>query len=180
MKVHHFTKGNSSKGFTLIEILVVMAIIAVLATVVVGSIGFYQNKTKDNKGKVLVASVSQALDSYRLDEGEYPEMGADGSEMSSAILYDTLFGDSDGDGIADDDATIYLDTLNPNGNTAALNVEESGDGYILVDGFKNPLRYRAPGQQNPGSEFDLWSAGLDGETNANNSGDETRDDVTNW
>lgn len=180
MKTHHFPENSNWKGFTLIEILVVIAIIAVLATITVQGLGFYQKKSKENKSTVFVASVSQALDSYRSDEGSYPQDGADGSDTSSEVLYESLFGDLDGDGQPDDGATIYLDTLNPGASRASLNVEEAGGSYTLVDGFKNPLYYRAPGEQNPATEFDLWSAGVDGETNISNSGDETRDDINNW
>lgn len=162
------------------EILVVIAIIAVLATMTVGGLGFYKKKAAENKTKVFVASVSRALDDYRSDEGSYPDDGADGSDTSSAILYEVLFGDADGDGEPDEDATIYLDMLNPSSTGSALNVKEDSGDYVLIDGFKNALRYRAPGEQNPGTEFDLWSAGPDGETNIGNSGDDTRDDIKNW
>lgn len=157
-----------------------MAIIAVLATMTVGGLGYYQRKAKESKTQVFVASVSRALDDYRSDEGSYPTDGADGSEASSAILYESLFGDADNDGTPDTDATIYLDMLNPSAKGPALNVKEDGGVYVLVDGFKNPLRYRAPGEQNPGADFDLWSAGPDGETSTSNSGDDTKDDIDNW
>ena len=180
MKTYHLSTRGSAKGFTMVEILVVIAVIAILATMTVGGLSFYQQKAKESRTEIFVASVSRALDDYRSDEGSYPDDGADGSETSTAVLYEVLFGDDDGDGQPDPDATIYLETLNPSSKGAALNVRLDGGDYILVDGFKSPLRYRAPGEQNVGSEFDLWSAGLDGETNLSNSGDETKDDLDNW
>jgi len=160
------------------EVLVVIAIIAVLATMTVGGLGFYKRKAAENRTQVFVASVSQALSDYHSDSGVYPEDGADGSDASSAILYEVLFGDADADGESDDGATIYLDTLNPSSTGPAKNVDLDGGDYVLIDGWKNPLYYRAPGEQNP--DFDLWSAGFDGETSDGNTGDETRDDIDNW
>ena len=158
----------------------VVAIIAVLATITVFGLGFYNRKAAQSKSKIFVASVSQALDDYRSDEGSYPTTGADGGESSSTILYEELFGDADGDGETDAGLTAYLDSLDPSITGKAANVQEDGGTYLLIDGFKNPLRYRAPGEQNPGTEFDLWSVGFDGETSLSNSTDDTRDDITNW
>ena len=180
MNTHHSTAKYKRSGFTLVEILVVIVIIGILAAITVGGVGFYNKKAAQSKTQVFVASVSRALGEYRSDEGQYPTDGADGSERSSEILYETLFGDANGDGDSDENATIYLDTFNPTLSGPALNVREKSNSYTLIDGFQNPLRYRAPGEQNPATEFDLWSAGIDGETDLGNTGDDTKDDVVNW
>ena len=178
MKFHRKASHQLKQGFTLLEVLVVIAIIAVLASITVGGIGFYKRKAAESKTEVFIASVSQALDEYKSDEGVYPTDGADGSEGSSSVVYEALYGDADGDGEVDDDAEAYLATLNPNSTGPALNVQESDGSYVLMDGWKNELRYRSPGDQNP--DFDLWSAGADMETNLANDGDDAKDDIDNW
>jgi len=180
MNTHHSPTSSRYRGFTLVEVLVVIVIIGVLAAMSVQGVGFFKRKSAESRTEVFVASVSRALDEYRSDEGEYPKQGADGSEFSSDILYETLFGDFDGNDETDSDETVYLNTINPSAKGTARNVKEHKGGYVLIDGFGNPLRYRAPGDQNPGNAVDVWSAGFDGETDLSNRGDVTKDDIDNW
>lgn len=178
MKTHQLFRNKSAHGFTLIEIMVVIAIILVLASMTIGGLSYYKRKAAESRTEVFIASVSRALDEYRADEGNYPTDGADGSNTSSAVLYDELYGDRDGDGVPDDDATVYLDALNPSSQGSALNVEAaSGGTYYVVDGWGGRLHYLSPGEQNPSTEFDLWSYGNDGSSGTEK---EKKDDIDNW
>jgi len=62
-----------SSGFTLIEILVVMAIIAMLAVLVAPNIFNQQAGAMRDAATVEIATLSAALDMYRLDVGRYPD-----------------------------------------------------------------------------------------------------------
>lgn len=63
---------NSSKGFTLLELLVVMVIIGLLVSYV-GPRYFAQlGKSERSTAKAQIESISKALDTYRLDIGHYP------------------------------------------------------------------------------------------------------------
>lgn len=62
----------NKKGFTLIEILVVISIIAILATV---SISVFSTVQKNNRDQIRIRdmqSIKQALELYRSDNGGYP------------------------------------------------------------------------------------------------------------
>lgn len=59
-------------GFTLVEIMVVMAIIGLLATMVIINVLPSQDKAMREKAKADVALLEQALDLYRLDLFQYP------------------------------------------------------------------------------------------------------------
>ncbi len=65
-------RGGKSRGFTLLELLVVVAIIALLAGYVgpryFGQIG----KAETNAARAQIDSLEKALDTYRLDVGRYP------------------------------------------------------------------------------------------------------------
>ena len=56
-----------SKGFTLVELLVVMAIIALLAALVAPKIFPKLGKGKTSAAKAQIELLGQALDQYRLD-----------------------------------------------------------------------------------------------------------------
>ena len=62
----------TQKGFTLIEVMIVVAILGVLATLVVVSIGGQQDTANINATKSNLQAVSQALDLYKLDNYRYP------------------------------------------------------------------------------------------------------------
>ena len=60
------------KGFTLIELLVVMVILAMLAAIVGPKLFTKVGKGKQSAAKTQIEMLGQALDSYRLDTGHYP------------------------------------------------------------------------------------------------------------
>ena len=60
-------------GFTLIEILVVMAIIGMLAVIVAPNIFNQQAGAQIDAALSQISSLEAALDTYRLDVGEYPD-----------------------------------------------------------------------------------------------------------
>ncbi|MAR90218.1 MAG: type II secretion system protein GspG [Pseudomonadales bacterium] len=64
--------GNNQGGFTLIEVMIVVAILGVLATLVVVNIGGSQDTANINATKSNLQAVSQALDLYKLDNYRYP------------------------------------------------------------------------------------------------------------
>jgi general secretion pathway protein G len=62
-----------SNGFTLIEILVVMAIIAMLAVMVAPNLFNQQAGAMRDVALSEISTLEAALDIYRLDVGEYPD-----------------------------------------------------------------------------------------------------------
>ncbi len=61
------------RGFTLIKILVVMAIIGMLAVIVAPNIFNQQAGAQIDAALSQISSLEAALDTYRLDVGEYPD-----------------------------------------------------------------------------------------------------------
>ncbi|MBF6567335.1 MAG: type II secretion system major pseudopilin GspG [Candidatus Binataceae bacterium] len=60
------------EGFTLIEIMVVILILGLLATIVVQSLRGATDKAKRTKAQADIAEFKTALDRYYLDNGSYP------------------------------------------------------------------------------------------------------------
>lgn len=67
------TRLQRSEGFTLIEILVVMAIIAMLAVMVAPNLFNQQAGAMRDVALSEISTLEAALDIYRLDVGEYPD-----------------------------------------------------------------------------------------------------------
>ena len=65
--------STHSEGFTLIEILVVMAIIAMLAVMVAPNLFNQQAGAMRDVALSEISTLEAALDIYRLDVGEYPD-----------------------------------------------------------------------------------------------------------
>ena len=73
MKLNYLQdKNDGSRGFTLVELLVVMAIIALLAALVAPKVFPKLGKGKTAAAKAQIEMLGQALDHYRLDIGQYP------------------------------------------------------------------------------------------------------------
>jgi len=63
---------KNQKGFTLIEIMVVVIILGLLAGLVLPRILGQEEKAKFEAAKVQIRSLEDALDAYKLDNGFYP------------------------------------------------------------------------------------------------------------
>ena len=59
-------------GFTLLELLVVLAILALIAGVAAPRVIGYLSTAKSETARIQIESLAQALDLYRLDVGAYP------------------------------------------------------------------------------------------------------------
>ncbi len=63
---------KQQKGFTLIEIMVVIIILGLLAGLVLPKFLGQEEKAKREVAKTQIRSLEQALDAYKLDNGFYP------------------------------------------------------------------------------------------------------------
>ena len=63
---------KTNKGFTIIELIVVIAIIAVLSAIVLTNVNGYQAKARDARRKADFHNLQTALELYRADHGDYP------------------------------------------------------------------------------------------------------------
>jgi len=125
---------DSERGFSLIELLVVIVIIGLLATIVAINVIPAGNKARVEKAKADIAQLEQALEQYRLDNLTYP---------------------SSGDGLQA--------LVNPPPGLAQPERYRQG-GYIKKlpnDPWGRPYLYQAPGKK---GAFDVYSLGADGQT----------------
>jgi general secretion pathway protein G len=70
-------RRRSEEGFTLVELMVVIVIIGLLATIVLINVLPTQDKAMVTKARADIATLDQAMEMYRLDNFSYPS-GGDG------------------------------------------------------------------------------------------------------
>ena len=153
-------------AFTLIEMMVVTAIIAVLAGLTFGGMSYYDQKMKYSRTEVLIASIERALEDYKSDNGSYPS-------GNIGDLFNALYGDG---------TNVYLATLNPELKGKQRNVSES-EPYLIVDAWGKVLRYRhnKNNMANPKQDYDLISLGPNGVGDFGSTTEWAKaDDIKNW
>jgi len=167
------TKKRSDKAsFTVIELLLVITIIIILASLILSTVGYVQKKGARSRAEAEIAAISAALESYKADNGTYPfdantntlnATNTDSNTYSAASLslYKALSGDPDGDRVADQKSyfTFKPNMLAPAGGTG--NVTAIRDPFGNSYGYstsKNPVaNANASTALGYNPTFDLWS-----------------------
>ncbi len=132
MRSFHTDRRDDEEGFTLVELMVVIVILGLLATIVVLNVVPFGDKAKVTKAKADISTMEGALNAYQLQVGNYPTTAQGLQALVSAPA-----------GLADPSAY------------------QKG-GYIKKiekDPWGHPYLYASPGQH---GAFDVWSLGADG------------------
>ncbi len=130
-------RRSAERGFTLVELLVVITIIALIMGIVGPRVLNYLTESKAKAAKIQIESFASALDLFFLDTGRYPA----GSEGLQALV------------------------RRP-GNIASWNGPYLKGGVVPPDPWGNPYVYRAPGQHGTYDLLSYGSDGTEGGTAA--------------
>lgn len=68
--------GMHKRGFTLVEMLVVITIVAIVASIVLVSVNSAREKSRDVRRKADLKQIRLALEAYRSVNGRYPQAGS--------------------------------------------------------------------------------------------------------
>lgn len=63
---------KSRSGFTIVELLIVIVVIAILAAITIVAYNGIQQRARDSQRKQDVATIQKALEMYYMDNGKYP------------------------------------------------------------------------------------------------------------
>ena len=135
-------KRVCNRGFTLIEIMVVIVILGILAGLIVPRIMSRPEEARRTKAALQIRSIESALKLYKLDNGVYP------------------------------DTEQGLEALIEQPTTGVIPKKWREGGYldgskVPADPWGNPFVYVMPGQH---GDFDLSSYGRDGEKGGEGDG----------
>ncbi len=78
---------KSNRGFTLVEMLVVITIIGILAAIAIPNMTKARNKAKESEVKAALHVIQEAIERYNTDEGEYPAYLLGGNRNSWPVFY---------------------------------------------------------------------------------------------
>ena len=149
---------RSERGFTFIEIMVVVAILAILAALVIPRIMGRTDDAKRTAAKIQIRNIEGALQLYKLDNGVYPS-----TEQGLKALVEKP-------------------------SVGVIPKKWKLGGYLPKlpeDSWQNPYKYLSPSlgsSQSPGQspslkgEYEIISLGTDGEV----GGEGINADITNW
>ena len=124
---------RNERGFTLVEILVVITIIGLIMALVGPRVLNYLSESKVKAAKIQIQSFSSALDLFYLDTGRYPSR----AEGLGALVQ-------------------------PAGGTASWNGPYLKGGNVPLDPWGKAYVYRSPGQHGAYDVVSLGSDGQEG------------------
>ncbi len=116
-------KFSARKGFTLVELMIVIAIIGILAAVLYPSLMGYLERTRDTNRQQAMNQVGTALGTYFADMNAYP------SPTGTTKCLDDIKGDLEGTG----KAVQYLKTLPKDPKAASNKIENCASGYAYFN-----------------------------------------------
>lgn len=134
MKTKHLPPSILVRGFTLLEIMVVLLIIGLLLAVVAGGLTGLQTSGEMTATDAKVSGMRSMLLAYKTQGGSYPTQG-------QGLM------------------ALHRKPSDPAPKRWVQSIANEKD---LNDAWDRPLQYRYPGTHNPTS-FDIWSIGPDGQ-----------------
>ena len=175
MNIH---RPKRPQAFTLIEMLTVITIILILAAILLNVAGYVNNKAATSRAEGEIHAISLALESYKADNGIYPQDGGTDAlnakanfdptaadyQASGRTLYRELTGDNDNDPTNPVPVAVsrkqYMEiksNMLPTGTSVYIQ-DPFGNSYGYSTAYQADLKASSnPPTRGYNPSFDLWS-----------------------
>jgi general secretion pathway protein G len=159
-------------AFTIVELLIVIAIVLLLAGLILATSGYVQTKGRRSRAEAEIAAISAALENYKADNGIYPIDTANGTTntldartmlnptaaqyaAASVFLYKELSGDPTGNRVPTGKSYFSFkpNMLLPKDQAQAVSAIADPFGYS----YGYSTAYQASQSKGYNPTFDLWS-----------------------
>ena len=142
-------KKNAQRGFTLIELIVVVTIIGILAAVAVSNVRFAQQKAREAALRDDLFEMRKAIDNYYADKQKYPD-------SLSALVSDHYLRRLPSDPITmHPDWVEVQQSVDPTDPTAADTSSSSDRSSVATPGIVD-VHSNAPGTGLDGTQYKDW------------------------
>ena len=159
------------RTFTLVEILVVVAIIGILAGMALGLTAYVSERSARTSTQTTIKLLELALESYKNKFGYYPILDSNDPPKACVFVLDEVDFES-----PSSDRVNYKNNIwgqlndvsaddSGNAKIRGIRLQYVNGRYQVLDGWRQPLIYVYPGVFNTGS-YDLISLGKDKTTAA--------------
>jgi prepilin-type N-terminal cleavage/methylation domain-containing protein len=182
-----------NKGFTILELIVVVTIITILATFLIPAGGRARERARQAKAKSQIAALEVAITAFQTDFGFYPTTQITGSspnfsvnsgataESNNVAVTEILTGFNLSGGSRAASSNTLVTSSAWNGPYLDLDVSDVNGSGAMIDPWSNPYVFGLDLDGNTSTQppshnlysFDINSSGPDASTG-------TADDVTNY
>lgn len=149
-------------AYTLVEMLVVAAVIAILAGILFGASNAIRARNSEIKTRAILKEIQIALDECKRKFGYYPVLTTLGDFEAELVI------EANDDSTPDSVAKKYSREFKKACNFTSFEIVNG----IIVDGWGEPLRYRSDGKT-----YILYSKGNDYKDNATESHADNEDNI---
>ncbi len=149
-------KKSDSCNFTLIELMIVLTVILLLASITFLAVPIVAKMNGDAKTKATMQMIETVLESYKSNStlGDYPGSGDDNKYHP---FYLDEYRETAVDGVLAPSNNIVGHFKDRTALKAVSKYDGAKRCYYIVDGFTTPFVYRAPGKMK--TTYDLVSLG---------------------
>lgn len=152
------SKLNLKKGFTLVELLVVIVIIGIVASITFVSLNSVRAKARDSKRIADIRQFQMALEMYRNDNGVYPSFATSGQVLmssSTGVTYMAKIPTAPGSN--SNDIYTYQSVSSSVSYTIAYQLEKPLESTTTLASIATPGQVYSPGPSTPSTP--AWACG---------------------